>query len=120
MGEVGVGALLITASPATAGTTIALGAGIAFHGLYGMASSGIGIMNALKETNCPGGGEYVGGALFGDTGRKLGQGLDFFSSLSGLAKGIAGISRSKLAKDVVSDIAEVFNGINDFKDQAGN
>jgi len=51
---------------------------IAAHGELGMVNSGIAIQNAINDTSAPGFLAYVGGAMFGDAGVRIGAAGDLF------------------------------------------
>ena len=107
-GEAVFGLGIMIGSPATgpvAPAAFAGGAGIATHGLMGMANSGIAIKNALYETNEPGLLEGTGGALFGDTGANVGQAADLFT---GFRPGAIAAGRIESMRDLY-DIANTTN-----------
>ena len=90
------------------------------HGLYGMANSTIGIINALNEANTPGAGEIIGGAVCGEAGANIGATADFTSNLSGGVKGLKEIASSKTFRDAIEPIIDAVSGANSAKDNFGN
>ena len=78
----GVGIMIFSSATGPAAPPVFWGGtAIASHGLLGMSNSGLAIQNALFSMNGPGLFEGFGGALFGDNGARVGQGIDLFTGL---------------------------------------
>ncbi len=85
-------------------------AALAGSGLYNMANSGIRIINALTESDCPGVAEYVGGALAGDGGAKIGEMVDTYGSLSGASKAAMNPNTMENIVDIAGGLDSMSSG----------
>jgi len=90
-----------------------VGIGAAYHGITGMANSGLAIQNALFETNGPGLFEGIGGALLGANGGKIGKTVDL---VTGIRPGAIAAGTFNSA----SDIYNIASSINTMKNEFGN
>lgn len=70
-----------------------------------MVNSAIAIQNALNDSSGPGFLEYVGGAVSGDTGAKIGAAGDLFFGIRPAAIASGGMNK-------LSDVYDLASGVN--------
>jgi len=110
----GLGVMFSSTVTGSAAPVVFLGgASLTAHGELGMLNSGIDIRNALFETSGPGLFEGVGGALFGNTGARVGQSMDLFTGLRLGALAAGGVKSAK-------DIYDLASGGNVIRNTFGN
>ena len=88
---------------------------VAAHGELGMASASLAIQRGLTDTSGPGLLEYLGGLIGGNSGQKIGSGIDLFL---GIRPGAIATAGPKTLRDIYDIFSSANTMDNAFSPQA--